>query len=78
MKAIQLSIATMALAICLTSCDGWIDNAKTPNNMITAEQIVRPSMLATIRTKEVKDCQRENIGRRGRFGSIPHIRSNDR
>lgn len=55
MKAIQLSIATMAMAICLTSCDGWIDNAKTPNNMITAEQIVTPSMLATIRTKEVKD-----------------------
>ena len=55
MKAIQLSIAAMAMAICLTSCDGWIDNAKTPNNMITAEQIVTPSMLATIRTKEVKD-----------------------
>ena len=52
MKAIQLSIATMAMAICLTSCDGWIDNAKTPNNMITAEQIVTPSMLATIRMKD--------------------------
>ena len=45
----------LAIAACLTSCDGWIDDAKTPNNMLTSEQIVTPSMLATIRTKEVKD-----------------------
>ena len=55
MKSIHISIAVLAMATCLTSCDGWIDNAKTPNNMLTSEQIVTPSMLATIRTKEVKD-----------------------
>lgn len=55
MKSIHISIAVLAIAACLTSCDGWIDDAKTPNNMLTSEQIVTPSMLATIRTKEVKD-----------------------
>ena len=43
------------MATALSSCDGWIDNAKTPNNMLTTEQITTPSMLATIRTENIKD-----------------------
>ena len=45
----------LVMATALSSCDGWIDNAKTPNNMLTTEQITTPSMLATIRTENIKD-----------------------
>ena len=55
MKSKHISIAVLAVATALSSCDGWIDNAKTPNNMLTTEQITTPSMLATIRTENIKD-----------------------
>ena len=45
----------LVMVTALSSCDGWIDNAKTPNNMLTTEQITTPSMLATIRTENIKD-----------------------
>jgi hypothetical protein len=55
MKSKHISIAMLVMATALSSCDGWIDNAKTPNNMLTTEQITTPSMLATIRTENIKD-----------------------
>ena len=66
----------LALATALTSCDGWIDNAKTPNNMLTTEQITTPSMLATIRTENIKDGAM--IANVKSFGRLPYIGRNDR
>ena len=37
----------LALALLLTSCDSWVENAGTPSNTLTKEQLNKSAMIAT-------------------------------
>ena len=40
----------LALALLFTSCDSWVENAGTPNNTLTKEQLNKSAMIAIVQT----------------------------
>lgn len=54
----QIIYKTLCLAACavfLSACDGWINNAETPNDSLSWEQINRPGMIASVRSNKMVD-----------------------
>ena len=47
--------AILALSICLTSCDSWVENAETPSNTVTREQLNKATMIANVQSNKLSD-----------------------
>ena len=47
-------MACSMVTLC-TSCDEWIDQAKTPQNTLRRDQINEPSMIASVMLNKGKD-----------------------
>ena len=45
----------LALALLLTSCDSWVENAGTPSNTLTKEQLNKSAMIAIVQTNTISD-----------------------
>lgn len=45
----------LALALMLTSCDSWVENAGTPSNTLTKEQLNKSAMIAIVQTNTISD-----------------------
>ncbi len=53
-KILQTSLLCLT-ALLAVSCDGWIDDATTPKNTLSREELNRPAMLAVVRNNKVED-----------------------
>lgn len=47
--------AILALSILCTSCDSWVENAETPSNTLTKDQLNKQAMVANIQTNTISD-----------------------
>lgn len=53
-KALALALSLCSLGS-LSSCDGWINDATTPKNTLTREQLNSPNLLYSVRSKALVD-----------------------
>lgn len=44
-----------AISTILSGCDSWVDKAETPSNTLTYDELKRPSMIATLQSKNISD-----------------------
>lgn len=54
-KNIYITFSLMVALISFPACDGWVDNAKTPNDSLTWEEINRPGMIASVSNNKLVD-----------------------
>lgn len=47
--------AILALSILFTSCDSWVEDAGTPSNTLTKDQLSKSTMIANIQTNTISD-----------------------
>ena len=51
----KLIIMAFAISTILSGCDSWVDKAETPSNTLTYDELKRPSMIATLQSKNISD-----------------------
>lgn len=47
--------AILALSMLFTSCDSWVENAETPSNTLTRDQLSKSTMIANIQSNTISD-----------------------
>ena len=55
MKNLRYILLLAVALVPLSSCDKWIDNAKTPSNSLTYDDLRRPGMMASVKGKTLTD-----------------------
>ena len=48
MKNLRNILLSAVALVTLSGCDKWIDNAKTPSNSLTYDDLRRPGMMASV------------------------------
>lgn len=52
---IKITLGALLSLLLFAACDKWIDEAQTPNNTLTFEQLCKPGMVAIVRNKTIID-----------------------
>ena len=47
--------AILALSVLFASCDSWVENAETPSNTLTRDQLNKSAMVANIQSNSITD-----------------------
>ena len=47
--------AILSLSILFTSCDSWVEDAETPSNTLTKDQLNKTTMVANIQKNAITD-----------------------
>ena len=55
MKNLRYILLSAVALVTLAGCDKWIDNAKTPSNSLTYDDLRRPGMMASVKGKTLTD-----------------------
>ena len=55
MKNLRYILLSAVALVTLAGCDKWIDNAKTPSNSLTYDDLRRPGMMASVKGKILTD-----------------------
>ena len=55
MKNLRYILLSAVALVTLSGCDKWIDNAKTPSNSLTYDDLRRPGMMASVKGKILTD-----------------------
>lgn len=54
-KNIYIIFSLLITLVSFSACDSWVDDAKTPNDSLTWEEINRPGMIAAVRNNKLVD-----------------------
>lgn len=54
-KNIYITFSLLITLLSFSACDGWVDDAKTPNDSLTWEQINTPGMIASVGNNKLVD-----------------------
>lgn len=54
-KNIYITFSLLIVLLSFSACDGWVDDAKTPNDSLTWDDINRPGMIASVSNNKLVD-----------------------